>query len=144
MTISTKGRYGLRVLMDIAIHQKDGVVKLKEIAARQRVSVKYLWQVVNPLKAAGLVRVTRGAHGGFVLGKLPEAITVFEIVSILEGPVALADCVETGDCDRAGGCAANLIWRRLTATLVQAMQAITLAEAVRMHCQPPRADTYSI
>jgi len=144
MTISTKGRYGLRVLMDIAIHQKDGVVKLKEIAARQRVSVKYLWQVVNPLKAAGLVRVTRGAHGGFVLGKLPEAITVFEIVSILEGPVALADCVETGDCDRAGDCAANLIWRRLTATLVQAMQAITLAEAVRMHCQPPRADTYSI
>lgn len=69
MTISTKGRYGLRLLIDIAMHQQNGVVKLKDIAERQNVSVKYLWQVANPLKGAGLLRASRGASGGFFLAK---------------------------------------------------------------------------
>ncbi len=144
MTISTKGRYGLRLLIDIAVNQKDGIVRLKDIAERQSVSIKYLWQIINPLKAAGLVRVTRGARGGFVLAKEPEAITVLEVVSIMEGPLALVACVETRACSRVGACAAHVIWSRLTKTMVEAMGSVTLAEAVRLQCQSPMTDTYSI
>ncbi len=144
MTISTKGRYGLRLLIDIAVHQKDGIVRLKDIAERQSLSIKYLWQIINPLKAAGLVRVTRGARGGFVLAKEPEAITVLDVVSIMEGPVALVECVATRACSRVGTCAAHVIWSRLTKTMVESMESVTLAEAVGLQCQAPLTDTYSI
>lgn len=130
MTISTKGRYGLRLLIDIALHQKDGVVNLKAIAERQLVSVKYLWQVANPLKAAGILRVNRGARGGFVLAKDAKDITIFDIISILEGSPSLSECVDHRACDNVERCAAYVVWRRMSETLIESMRNITLAEAV--------------
>ena len=135
MTISTKGRYGLRLLIDIALHQQDGVVKLKDIAKRQDVSGKYLWQVANPLKSAGLLRATRGASGGFLLAKEAGEITILEIVSALEGPLALVGCVQQNDCAVVDTCAAHVIWQRLSQTLGQAMQGVTLHDAVQIQKQ---------
>lgn len=135
MTISTKGRYGLRLLIDIALHQQNGVVKLKDIAKRQDVSVKYLWQVANPLKGAGLLRATRGASGGFLLAKETADITLLEVVSALEGPLALVGCVQHNDCGVADTCAAHAVWCRLSQTLGQAMQGVTLHEVVQLQEQ---------
>jgi Rrf2 family protein len=131
MTVSTKGRYGLRLLLDIALHQAQGAVNLGDIAQRQEISPKYLWQVVNPLKAGGVVRVTRGAKGGYVLAKPAERITLCEVLELLEGPVALVDCVSSqGDCDRTADCITREIWCELTATIQNALRGITLAEIV--------------
>ncbi|NLL83609.1 MAG: Rrf2 family transcriptional regulator [Lentisphaerae bacterium] len=142
MTISTKGRYGLRLLIDVAIHQKGGVVNLKSIAERQKVSVKYLWQVANPLKAAGILRVTRGARGGFLLAKDPKEVTLFDIISILEGSSSLTECVDHRACANTSSCAAHIIWIRMSEILVASMREITLAEAVEIQealgvSQPP-------
>ncbi len=135
MTISTKGRYGLRLLIDIALHQKEGVVNLKTIAERQGISVKYLWQVAHPLQAAGVLRVSRGAHGGFVLGKPPEEITLLDIVSILEGAPSLVECVGMKGCGKTGVCAAHVLWCQLSQTLERAMKAVTLRDAARLQKQ---------
>ncbi len=89
MMVSTKGRYGLRVLLDMTLHQEQGPVALSEIARRQALSQKYLWQVINPLKKAGCLRSTRGSQGGHVLSHDPNAITVRDIVEVLEGRVSM-------------------------------------------------------
>jgi Rrf2 family protein len=131
MKISTKGRYGLRVLLDIAAHQEKGPVILRDISARQAISEKYLWQVINPLKAAGLVNSTRGAKGGYVLAKAPGDITLLEIVSILEGPVSVVDCVDTPDkCDRSGACVTRGVWGKIERAIKESMAKITLKEIV--------------
>ena len=80
MRVSTKGRYGLRILLDVALNQQRGPVALRDISRRQEISQKYLWQVINPLKAAGLINVTRGARGGYVLARSPDKISLREIV----------------------------------------------------------------
>ena len=131
MKISTKGRYGLRVLLDIAAHQGKGPVILRDISARQEISEKYLWQVINPLKAAGLVNSTRGAKGGYVLAKAPGDITLLEIVSILEGPVSVVDCVGTPDkCERSGTCVTRGVWEKIESGIKDSMAKITLKEIV--------------
>ena len=130
--LSTKGRYGLRLLIDIALHQEGGAVKLRDIAERQEISIKYLWQVINPLKAAGIVAVTRGAHGGFELAHTPDQITLYDIVNTLEGPFALAPCSHASDaCHRAADCVARQVWRELDDTMERAMRGITLASIMR-------------
>jgi len=85
MIVSTKGRYGLRLLLEVALHQHQGPVTLSDVATRQGISQPYLWQVVNPLKSAGILHVRRGAHGGYVLARDPSKITIRDIVDILEG-----------------------------------------------------------
>ncbi len=131
MKISTKGRYGLRVLLDIAAHQEKGPVILRDISARQDISEKYLWQVINPLKAAGMVNSTRGAKGGYVLAKAPEDVTLLDIVSILEGPVSVVDCVGTpGKCVRSGSCVTRAAWGKIENGIKESMAKITLKELV--------------
>ena len=132
MRISTKGRYGLRVLLDVAMHQQNGPVILRDISKRQGISEKYLWQVINPLKGAGLVNAVRGAHGGYTLARLPERITVLEIVSVLEGSVDMVDCLEDPDgCDRSGACVARGVWNEIQNRLREAMAGITLKELIQ-------------
>lgn len=131
MKISTKGRYGLRILLDLATHQAEGPVIMRDIAARQGITEKYLWQVINLLKAAGLVSSVRGAKGGYVLAKLPAAITLLEIISILEGPVTVVDCVDTAEtCDRSSSCVTREVWKRIEDSLKKTMAGITLQELV--------------
>jgi Rrf2 family protein len=127
MRVSTKGRYGLRVLLDIAVHQGEGVVALRDIAQRQAISQKYLWQVINPLKSAGILRATRGARGGYALARRPDEISVQDVVSILEGDTSVVACVGKPDtCERSADCTTREAWAEIEGKFNDAMRGITL------------------
>ncbi len=145
MKISTKGRYGLRTLMDIAVHQAKGPVNLNDIAERQGISAKYLWQIVNLLKTAGLVRGTRGPKGGYILIRDPSDITLLDVIQILEGPVSLVECVDDPDfCVRVENCVAHSVWEEVSQAVRAALRQITLAEILRRHASAGSASHYVI
>ena len=128
MKLSTKGRYGVRLMIDLAAHYGEGPILLREIAKREEISEKYLSNLVNPLKAAGLVEATRGVHGGYVVGKAPTEITLKEIVEILEGPLCIVECVEKpAFCDRTERCIAHDLWREAADGIAQVLGKYTLA-----------------
>lgn len=145
MKISTKGRYGLRTLMDIARHQESGAVTLHEIAARQKISVKYLWQVINPLKTAGLLRVTRGAKGGYTLARAPEQITLFEVISTLEGSLSPVECLENkAYCDQQSVCVAQSVWLDVYQAIEKTLKGITLETILTRQRETTQVNNYSI
>jgi len=118
-------------MLDLALHYGEGPIFLKDIAERQGISGKYLWQLINPLKAMGLISSQRGAHGGYVLGKAPESISVKEILQILEGSLCLVDCVDDPSfCERSSSCIARDIWREASKNLQQTLENTTLAAMV--------------
>jgi len=131
MKLSTRGRYGARLMLDLALHYGEGPVLLKDIANRQGISEKYLWQLINPLKTMGLIGSTRGAHGGYVLARPPEEITLKEIVRVLEGSLCLVDCVENpGVCDRSQTCTSRDIWTEASNQISQILESMTLDKMV--------------
>jgi Rrf2 family protein len=131
MKLSTRGRYGARLMLDLALHYGEGPVLLKDIANRQGISEKYLWQLINPLKTMGLIGSTRGAHGGYVLARPPEEITLKEIVQVLEGSLCLVDCVENpGVCDRSQTCTSRDIWTEASNQISQILESMTLDKMV--------------
>jgi len=131
MKLSTRGRYGVRLMLDLALHYGEGPILLKDIAERQGISEKYLWQLINPLKTTGLVNSLRGAHGGYVLGKSPEAISLKAILQILEGPLCLVDCVDNPAlCDRSLSCISRDIWGEASKSMQQTLEDTTLAAMV--------------
>jgi Rrf2 family protein len=148
MKLSTKGRYGVRLMIDLAIHHGEGPVLLREIARWEEISEKYLSNLVNPLKAVGLVEATRGAHGGYVLGKEPSAITMKEIVEALEGSLCLVDCVEKpAACDRAAFCVARDLWNEAAQGIGRILGKYTLADLVVLQKgkqESTAADNYTI
>jgi Rrf2 family protein len=118
--------------MDIALHQAKGPVTLNDIAQRQVISVKYLWQVINPLKTSGLLSVTRGAKGGYVLARRPDDITMLEVVTTLEGPMSIVECLTNEDaCDRLNSCIARTVWLEVNRAVEKTLAGITLAEVMR-------------
>ncbi len=128
MKLSTRGRYGVRLMIELALHHGAGPILLKEIAERQGISEKYLWHLINPLKTTGLVNSIRGAHGGYVLGKAPEAITLKEILQVLEGSLCLVDCVDNPSlCERSPSCVSRDVWGEASKNLRQTMADTTLA-----------------
>lgn len=131
MKLSTKGRYGVRLMLELALHYGEGPVMLRQISERQEISEKYLWHLINTLKVAGLISATRGAHGGYVLAKPPSAISVGEILQILEGPMCLVECIEKpGVCDRSSVCATRDLWEEATEILMDKFKSTTLADLV--------------
>lgn len=145
MRVSTKGRYGLRTLVDIAVHQAKGSVTLNDIAKRQQISVKYLWQVINPLKTAGLLSVTRGAKGGYMLARRPEEINMLEVVSTLEGPLSIVECIGREDvCDRIDTCVGRSVWMEVNQSVEKALKKITLAEVLRRYTDTAEVANYVI
>ena len=127
MNVSTKGRYGVRFMMDLAMHCEGGNIKLKDVSARQHISEKYLWQVVNPLKKAGLVFSTSGPGGGYVLARDAGAITLLDVLRVLEGDSTLVNCADqSGACERGDVCAARLVWREIGDRIAAELDAITL------------------
>lgn len=129
MKLSTRSRYGTRLLLDIAQHYNQGPVQLGEIAKRQEISVKYLEQIVIPLKKAHLIETVRGPKGGHILARPPEEITVAEIVALLEDGANLAECIERAEvCGRAGTCPTRLIWKEASQAMFNALKSITLAD----------------
>ena len=131
MKLSTRGRYGVRLMLDLALHYGEGPILLKDIAERQGISEKYLWQLINPLKTTGLVNSLRGAHGGYVLGKSPEAISIKAILQVLEGSLCLVDCVDNPAlCERSLSCISRDIWGEASKNMQQTLEDTTLAAMV--------------
>lgn len=131
MSVSTKGRYGVRFMLDVACHQERAPVSLKDVAKRQGISEKYLWQVLAPLKPAGLVASVRGPRGGYVLARPASDITVRDIVSTLEGECLLVDCTKSPEaCERSEACVVREMWTELEGKLAELMERITLETLV--------------
>jgi Rrf2 family iron-sulfur cluster assembly transcriptional regulator len=133
MKISTKGRYALRLMIDVAENGGDGFVSLKDAADRQGLSVKYLEQIVNTLGKAGLLRSERGPQGGYRLARPAEEYTVGEILRLTEGNLAPVACLEGPEnhCERCGQCATLDFWAGLYAVVNQYIDRYTLADLVR-------------
>lgn len=131
MKLSTRGRYGVRLMLDLALHCGEGPVLLREIADRQEISEKYLWQLINPLKMAGLVGSQRGAHGGYTLGRAPENISLKEILQVLEGSLCLVNCVDDPSfCERSPSCITREVWGEASKNMQQPLESTTLAAMV--------------
>lgn len=131
MKISTKGRYALRLMVDLACCGGDGPVSLKDVSRRQQVSDKYLEQIVTPLSRMGLVRSVRGAGGGYLLTRAPEEYTVGDILRPLEGDLAPVECATDGAfCDRSGACVTVWLWQEIYRAVSDVVDRITLADLV--------------
>lgn len=134
MKLSTRARYGVRMMLDLARQHGHGPVYLWQIAEREDISEKYLSQIVIPLREGGLVRSTRGAHGGYTLAKPPTEITLREIIEPLEEVNCLVDCVQhPAACPRVPTCAARDIWSMLGEKISQALESVTLDQLVRIN-----------
>ncbi len=132
MKISTKGRYALRLLLDLSRHSNKGFVSLKEVAARQEISVKYLEQIVPMLTKAGLLESVRGSGGGYRLAKPADRYTVGEILRAAEGSLAPVACL--GDmaeiCPRKGQCATLPFWEGLSKTITEYVDSVKLSDLI--------------
>jgi Rrf2 family protein len=145
MRISTKGHYGLRAMIDVALHQDRGPVTLNDIAERQSISVKYLWQVINPLRTKGFLNVTRGAKGGYVLARQPDAITMLDVLTTLEGPMSILKCITDHEaCPRVNSCAARSVWSDVNEAIETSLAGITLATLLREHERSSEVTNYAI
>lgn len=130
MKLSTRTRYGLRLLLGLAVQYQKGFIQLHEIAHQEEISEKYLEQIVRFLKSANLVQSQRGAQGGYTLSKAPSQINLKTIVEVLEGSLAIVDCVETKECTRIGGCVTFKIWQKLSDNMKSTLEGITLENLV--------------
>ena len=130
MKISTKGRYALRMLLDLAEHKNNGFIALKDIAARQGISKKYLEQIVPLLNKSDFLLVNRGFQGGYMLARSPEKYTVGDILRITEGSLAPVACLEQKpiQCERSADCPTLAIWQGLERVINEYLDNITLQD----------------
>ena len=135
MKISTKGRYALRLMLDLAMHNNGEYIPLKTVSERQEVSVKYLEQIINTLVKAGYVWGVRGSKGGYKLAMAPEEYTVGMILRLTEGSLAPVTCLETPDntCPRAPECITLPLWKRIEAAVNSVVDNVTLADLISDH-----------
>jgi len=129
--VSTKGRYALRAMVDLASHDNDEPVARRDIAERQGISADYVAQLFRPLQDAGLVEGVKGPGGGYRLTQQAERIRVRDVVEAVEGPLALAPCVEECDeppCPQQGHCPTRRVWERLSRRMIEVLEAYTLAD----------------
>ena len=143
MKISTRGRYAIRVMLDLAEHNTGEYIPLMDIAKRQEISEKYLEAIVASLSKIGFVRSLRGKGGGYQLLRAPEEYTVGMILRLTEGSLAPVACVEDEDtCDKMNDCATVLVWKKMNEAINQVVDSITLADLVDYERQ--RAGEYVI
>lgn len=130
MKISTKGRYALRMLLDLAEHQNGGYIALKDIAERQNISKKYLEQIIPIFNKSGTLRANRGSQGGYQLAKSPDKYTVGEILRLTEGSLSPVSCAEEDpvECERSGECAMQPVWCGLNKVINEYLDGITLQD----------------
>lgn len=136
MKISTKGRYALRLMLDLALNNTGECITIKSIAGRQGISEKYLEQIITVLSRVGFVKSTRGAQGGYRLAKAPKDYTVGMILRCIEGSLAPVSCLddEVNECARANTCATLTVWEQLNNAINNVVDNITLADLVeRQH-----------
>ena len=131
MKISTKIRYGARAMLELASHYGEGPIELKEIARKENISLKYLEQVINPLRTAGLVKAIRGSRGGYSLAKSPSEICLYDVVETLEGPLNLIECLHDSKvCQKVPLCVTRDIWKEVSDTISKIFYSVTLEDMV--------------
>jgi len=131
MKLSTKGRYGLRALVDLAQNSREEAASINSIAQRQGISERYLEQLMAKLKRDGIITGIRGAQGGYVLSKRAEDITIGEVLRSLEGDLNAVDCpaaIDSGECTGAEQCAAKLVWKKINDVINQTVNSIRLSD----------------
>ncbi|KEH97730.1 RrF2 family transcriptional regulator [Clostridium massiliodielmoense] len=128
MKLSTKGRYGVRAMVDLAINYGETPMSIKSIAKRQNISELYLEQLFSPLRKAKLIKSIRGAQGGYVLNKDPKDISVSDIINVLEGPIEISSCVDTGECDNMDICPTRLLWKKIKKSIDEVTESVTLQD----------------
>lgn len=135
MKLSTKGRYGLRAVLDLALNSEQEAVALSSIAERQSISISYLEQLIAKLKKAGIVNSIRGAQGGYILAKATEDISVGDILRALEGDLNPVDCAEViggeATCSSSDLCVTKYVWKRISDSINDTVDEIKLSELVR-------------
>jgi Rrf2 family protein len=134
MKLSTKGKYGVRAIFEIARHYGGGPLTIKEIAQRQGISLSYLEQILYRLGKAGLIESVRGPGGGYLLGRKPAELTIGDVVRALEGPIALSHCLEPGeggDCFQADDCVARMVWAKVGAKIEEALDSISFDDLLQ-------------
>ena len=141
MKLSTRGRYGTRALLDLALHQGEAPVLLKDVAQRQQISLPYLEHLIAPLIAGGIVWSTRGAKGGVSLAKPPEQVKLSEVIQLLEGSIAPAECVNNpGVCSRSELCVTRDIWGELKKAMNGILESTTLQDLVERQKRKERPE----
>jgi len=129
MKLSTRGRYGARAMLDLAIHYGKGPMTVKDIARRQEISERYLEHIMIALLSAGLVRSMQGQHGGFSLAKMPGEIKLSQVIQAVEGPIPLVQCVNDSKlCNRVDVCVTREIWEKLKKAMLDILDSITLED----------------
>lgn len=146
MKISTKGRYAVRVMLDLALNSTGECIKVKDIAARQGISEKYLEQIIAALSLAGYVKSTRGAQGGYRLTKAPEEYTVGMVLRVTEGSLAPVACLDEGAdvCERCDTCETLEVWRELAKAIDAVVDGVTIADLADRHRKRLETLDYSI
>lgn len=133
LKLSTKGQYGVRAMFELAKNYEQGPLTIKEIAKRQDVSVAYLEQLLNKLRRSKLIKSQKGPGGGYAINKRPEEISVKMILNSLEGPVAIAQCLDpsTKGCKRVEGCVTRLLWKSLGEKIEEFLDTIHLDDLLK-------------
>lgn len=136
MKLSTKGKYGVRAVFEIARNSGRGPITIKTIAERQGISVSYLEQILNKLGRAGVIESVRGPGGGYLLGRTPAEVTIGDVVRALEGPIALSHCLEPGmseECYQAEDCVARMVWTRVGEKIEEALDSISFDDLLHQY-----------
>ena len=132
MKISTKGRYALRIMIDLAMNIDKGPIRVKDIASRQNISEKYLEQIIALFNKAGYVKSIRGAQGGYLLTKTPKEYTAGMILRLAEGSIAPVSCVDEAaeGCEKRGACVSAMLWEKMNTAVNEVVDNITLQDLV--------------
>lgn len=132
MKFSTRGRYGVKIMVDLAQHENEGPISLKSVADRQKLSEHYLEQLIPELRKAGLVKSIRGSQGGYILAKRPEDIYIGDVIRILEGPIAPVDCTNESNgvdcCEKTEFCVTREVWVKVRDSINDVVDSISLAD----------------
>jgi len=129
--LSTRTRYAVRAMLELALNKSNAPIRLRTIASRQDISIKYLEQLMATLKTAGFVRSVRGSKGGYILAKPPNQIKLDRLFNCLEGPGTIVECIENNSfCNRAADCAPRLLWAQLQAAMMRVLKSTTLQDLV--------------
>ncbi|MCJ7689897.1 MAG: Rrf2 family transcriptional regulator [Clostridiaceae bacterium] len=130
MKLSTKGRYGVKAMVDLAINYGEQPVSIKNISQRQNISEYYLEQLFSSLKKAKLIKSIRGAQGGYILNRAPGEITIQDVINVLEGPIEVSNCLEDSACNNIDCCATRLLWKKIKDSIDSVTSSITLKDIV--------------
>ncbi|MGK0469532.1 RrF2 family transcriptional regulator [Clostridium sp.] len=130
MKLSTKGRYGVKAMVDLAINYGEQPISIKNISQRQNISEYYLEQLFSSLKKAKLIKSIRGAQGGYILNRAPEEITIQDVINVLEGPIEVSNCLEDDACNNIDCCATRILWKKIKDSIDSVTSSITLKDIV--------------